>query len=140
MDKSPRRNAELETGGEANSRRMRGFWGRAASTYRPGIFIQKYLLEHHEGCVADIYRDISEEIEQINKERIQIGEKPFRRPNYGSFSRYFHWFLILKLVVRTGRQEPAIYPFLHQRIFYRLTDRGRAEIRAWEDPVRAAHP
>ncbi len=51
-----------------------------------------------------------------------------------------HWFLILGLIERTDRREPAIYDFLQERVFYRLTDKGKTEIRAWEDPVRAAHP
>jgi hypothetical protein len=91
-------------------------------------------------CAADIYRAMSEELERLNKERIEIGEKPFQRPNYSSFSRYFHWFLILKLIERTDKREPAIYDFLQERVFYRLTDEGKVEVSAWEDPVRAAHP
>ncbi len=89
---------------------------------------------------ADIYYALSREIERLNKERIEIGEKPFRRPNYSSFSRYFHWFLILKLIERTDRREPAIYDFLQKRVFYRLTDKGKAEVSAWEDPITAVHP
>jgi len=115
-------------------------WGRGASEYRPGLFTKQYFVEHGEACAADIYRAMSEEIEHINKERIEIGEKPFRRPNYSSFSRYFHWFLILGLIERTDRREQAIYDFLQKRVFYRLTEKGKAEVKAWEDPVRAAHP
>ena len=115
-------------------------WGRAASQYRPGIFIKKYLEAHGEGCCADIFRALSEEIKRMNEERIEIGEKPFRRPNYSSFSRYFHWFLILGLIERTDKREPAIYGFLQKRVFYILTVKGEAEVSAWEDPVRAAHP
>ena len=47
---------------------------------------------------------LSEEIERTNEERIEIGEKPFKRPNYSSFSRYMHWFLILGLIERTDRE------------------------------------
>lgn len=115
-------------------------WGRGASEYRPGLFTKQYFVEHGETCAADVYRALSEEIERLNKERIEIGEKPFRRPNYSSFSRYFHWFLILKLTERTDRREPAVYDFLEKRVFYRLTNKGKAEVKAWEDPVRAAHP
>lgn len=115
-------------------------WGRGASEYRPGLFTKQYFEKHGETCVADIYRAMSEELERLNKERIEIGEKPFRRPNYSSFSRYFHWFLILGLIERTDRREPAIYDFLQERVFYRLTDQGKVEVSAWEDPVRAAHP
>ena len=115
-------------------------WGRGASEYRPGIFVKKSLEQHRETCAADIYRAMSEEIERINKERIEIGEKPFRRPNYSSFSRYFHWFLILGLIERTGKLQASAYPFLEKRVFYRLTDKGKAEKEAWQDPIRAAHP
>ncbi len=115
-------------------------WGRGASEYRPGVFIKQYFAEHGEACAADIYRALSEEIERLNEERAYIGEKPFRRPNYGSFSRYFHWFLILGLMERTDRREPAIYDFLKKRVFYRLTPAGKSEEAAWLDPVRVAHP
>lgn len=115
-------------------------WGRGASEYRPGLFTKQYFQKHGEACAADIYYALSRSIERLNEERIEIGEKPFRRPNYSSFSRYFHWFLILGLIQRTDRREPAVYRFLQSRVFYRLTDRGKAEVKAWEDPVRAAHP
>jgi len=40
----------------------------------------------------------------------------------------------------TDKREPAIYDFLEERVFYRLTDKGKVEEEAWQDPVRAAHP
>ena len=101
---------------------------------------KQYLVKRGETCAADIYYALSREIERMNKERIETGEKPFRRPNYSSFAKYFHWFKLLGLIERTDRKEPAIYDFLEKRVFYRLTDKGQAEVRAWEDPVRAAHP
>lgn len=115
-------------------------WGRGASEYRPGLFTKQYFVEHGESCAADIYRALSEDIERLNQERIEIGEKPFRRPNYSSFSRYMHWFAILGLIERTDTREQAIYDFLQKRVFYRLTESGRAQVRAWEDPVRTRHP
>ena len=115
-------------------------WGRAGSLYRPGVFTKQYFVEHGEACAADIYYALSQEIERLNKERIEIGEPPFRRPNYSSFSRYFHWFLILGLIERTDKRERAIYDFLQRRVFYKLTDKGKTEVKAWEDPVRAVHP
>ena len=123
-----------------NPPQITGFWGRGASLYRPGLFTKKYFEKHEEACAADIYYALSEEIERLNKGRIEIGEKPFERPNYSSFSKYFHWFKLLGLVEPTDRQEPAIYDFLEQRVFYRLTDKGVVEEEAWRDPVRAAHP
>jgi len=47
---------------------------------------------------------------------------------------------MMGLVEPTGRHEAAIYNFLEERHFYRLTDKGKAEVRAWEDPVVVAHP
>ena len=115
-------------------------WGRGASEYRPGLFTKQYFEKHGEACAADIYYALSREIERLNKQRIEIGEKPFGRPNYSSFSRYLHWFLILGLIERTGRREPAIYDFLEKRVFYTLTDKGKTEVRAWEDPISVRHP
>ncbi len=73
-----------------NPPQITGFWGRGASLYRPGLFTKKYFVKHGEACAADIYYDLSREIERLNKERIEIGEKPFQRPNYSSFAKYFH--------------------------------------------------
>jgi len=115
-------------------------WGRGASDYRPGLFTKQYFEKHGEACAADVYYALSKELERLNKERIEIGEKPFRRPNYSSFSRYMHWFLILGLIDRSDRREPAIYDFLQKRVFFRLTDKGRTEVRAWEDPLAVTHP
>jgi hypothetical protein len=115
-------------------------WGRGASEYRPGLFTKQYFENHGEACAADIYYALSQEIERLNKERIEIGEKAFRRPNYSSFSRYFWWFALLGLIEPVARYETAIYPFLRQRHFYRLTESGRVEIRGWEDPISVRHP
>ena len=115
-------------------------WGRGGSAYRPGLFTKRYFVEHGEACCADIYYALSQEIERLNKERIEIGEKPLRRPNYSSFAKYFHWFKLLGLIEPVDRREPAIYDFLKQRQFYQLTGQGDSEEGAWQDPVRAAHP
>ena len=115
-------------------------WGRGASQYRPGLFTKQYLAEHGEAYCGEVFRGLTDEIERLNKERTEIGEKPLRKPNYSSFAKYFHWFKLLGLVERTDRTEPAAYPFLEDRVYYRLTGKGRAEEVAWADPVRAAHP
>jgi len=47
---------------------------------------------------------------------------------------------MLKLIERTDRREPAIYNFLEKRVFYRLTGKGRAELKAWKDPIAIRHP
>ena len=134
------KNSPSNDKGRGKSPNMSVSWGRGASEYRPGLFTKQYFEKHGEGCAADIYRALGEEIERLNSERLEIGERPFRRPNYSSFSRYMHWFLILGLIERTGRREPATYDFLENRVFYRLTNKGRAEIRAWEDPISVRHP
>ena len=123
-----------------NPPQISGFWGRGASAWRPGLLIKKHFEEHPESCCADAYYSLSKQLESLNKERVEIGEKAFRRPNYSSFSRYFHWFLILGLIERTSKVEASIYPFLEKRTFYRLTDKGKTEIKAWEDPIGVAHP
>ena len=89
--KNPRNNKRKTTNEKRfNSEELRYLpqitipWGRGASEYRPGLFTKQYFVEHGEACAADIYRAMSEEIERLNKERIDIGEKPFRRPNYSS--------------------------------------------------------
>jgi len=114
--------------------------GRAGSAYRPGIFAKRYFEEHGEACAADIHHALSEEVERLNKERIEAGGKSLRRPTYSSFAKYFSWFKLLGLVEPVDRREPAIYDFLEERVFYRLTDKGKVEEEAWQDPVRAAHP
>ena len=123
-----------------NPPQITGFWGRGASEYRPGLFTKRYFEEHGETCCADVYYGLSGEIERLNAARAEIGEAPFRRPNYSSFAKYFHWFKLLGLVEPIDRREPAIYDFLEERVFYRLTDKGKVEEEAWQDPVRAAHP
>jgi len=123
-----------------NPSQITGFWGRGASEYRPGIFTKRFFVEHDEACAADIYYALSEEIERLNAARAEIEEAPFRRPNYSSFSRYFHWFLILGLIERTDKKEPAIYVFLQERVFYRMTDKGKVEVQAWQDPISVRHP
>ena len=115
-------------------------WGRGASDYRPGLFTKKYFEKHGEACCADVYYALSEEIERLNVARAEIGEAPFRRPNYSSFSRYFWWFVLLGLIEPVDKYEAAIYPFLRQRHFYRLTDKGKAEEEAWQDPISVRHP
>ena len=115
-------------------------WGRGASEYRPGLFARRYLLEHGEACAADVFYALKKDLERINNERTGMGEKPIRGCTYNSFAKYWHWFKVLGLIEPTDRREPAIYDFLEERQFYRLTDKGGTEEKGWEDPVRAAHP
>jgi hypothetical protein len=123
-----------------NPPQITGFWGRGASAWRPGVLLKNHFQEHPESCCADAYYSLSQQLETINRERLEIGEEPLRRPNYSSFSRYFHWFLILGLIERTGKVEASIYPFLRERVFYRLTGKGAAEVTGWGDPISIRHP
>jgi hypothetical protein len=115
-------------------------WGRAASGHRPGLFIRQYLTEHGEGCAADIFYALRENLERINSERIELSEKPIRGCTYNSFAKYWHWFKLLGLIEPADRTEPSIYGFLEERVFYRLSAKGKVEVRAWEDPIGVAHP
>jgi len=115
-------------------------WGRGASEHRPGLFTKGYLMQHSESSCADIFRALRENLEGINTMRIEIGEKPIRGCTYNSFAKYFFWYILMGLVESTDRHEPAIYNFLKERHFYRLTDKGKTEIRAWEDPIAVSHP
>ena len=115
-------------------------WGRGASEYRPGLFTKRYLEEHGEACCADVFHALKEDLRRINRERVGIGDRPIRGGTYNSFAKYWFWLRLLGLIEPVDRQEPAIYNFLEQRQFYHLAAKGEAEEKAWEDPVRAAHP
>jgi len=115
-------------------------WGRAASEHRPGLFTKQYLTEHAQACAADIFYGLRRNLEAINKERIEIGEKPIRGCTYNSFAKYWHWFKFLGLVESVDKREASIYDFLKDRRFFRLTDKGKGEVDAFADPIRAAHP
>ena len=115
-------------------------WGRGASEHRPGLFSEQYLMEHREACAADVFYALRENVERINKLRIEIGEKPIRACTYNSFAKYWHWFKLLRLIEPVDRREAPIYDFLEERVFYRLTDKGKTEVRAWQDPIAVAHP
>ena len=123
-----------------NHPQITGFWGRGASEHRPGLFTKGYLMQHSESSCADIFRALRENLEGINRVRIETGEKPIRGCTYNSFAKYWHWFKILGLIEPVGRAERSIYDFLEEKQFYRLTDKGKTEEEAWQDPVRAAHP
>jgi len=115
-------------------------WGRGASEHRPGLFTKQYLMEHAEGCVADIFYALRENLGRINNERIELKERPIRGGTYNSYAKYFFWYIMMGFVEPTDRREPAIYDFLEERHFYRLTDKGKSEVRAWQDPIVVAHP
>ncbi len=115
-------------------------WGRSASPYRPGLFMKRYLVEHGEVSAADVFSALKEALTLINQERVEVGEKPIRGCTYNSFAKYWHWFKILGLIESTGKTEAAMYDFLEKKRFFRLTSKGRNEVKAWEDPIMATHP
>jgi len=115
-------------------------WGRAASEHRPGLFTEQYLMAHKEACAAEIFQALRENLERLNRLRIETGDKPIRGCTYNSYAKYFFWFVMMGLVEPTGRREPSVYGFLKDKRFYRLTDKGRTEVRAWEDPIAVVHP
>jgi len=97
-------------------------------------------MQHSEGSCADVFSALRENLERINRLRVESGEKPIRGCTYNSFAKYWHWFKLLGLIEPTGETKPAIYGFLKHRQFYRLTAKGESEEAAWLDPVRSAHP
>lgn len=97
-------------------------------------------MEHGEACAAEVFYALRENLDGINKERIEIGDKPIKGCTYNSFAKYWHWFKLLKLLEPADRRGVPIYDFLEEKVFYRLTDKGKAEVRAWEDPIAIAHP
>jgi len=115
-------------------------WGRGASEYRPGLFTKQYFVNHGEACCADVFHALKEDLRRINRERVEIGDRPIRGCTYNSYAKYWHWFKLLGLVEPTDKLELSIYGFLEKRKFYRLTDRGLSEVEAWRDPVRTLHP
>jgi len=78
----------------------------------------------------DVFYALREDLERINKERVEMGNRPIRGCSYNSYSKYWHWFKLLGLVEPTDRREPAIYDFLEEKHFYRSSDKGKTEVRA----------
>ena len=115
-------------------------WGRGASEYRPGLFTKQHFEKYDEACCADVFHALKEDLARINEERVTIGDRPIRGGTYNSFAKYWHYFKLLGLIEPLDRREPAIYDFIEERQFYRLTDKGKNEGRAWEDPIIVAHP
>ena len=115
-------------------------WGRGASEYRPGLFTKQYFEKHGDVCAADVFSALREELKRVNKERVEIGEKPIRGCTYNSFAKYWHWFKILGLIESTGKTGASIYDFLENKRFFRMTGKGKIEVRGWEDPISVRHP
>ena len=123
-----------------NPPQITGFWGRGASLHRPGLFTKKYFEKHGEACAADVFSALREELKRINEERIEIGDKPIRGCTYNSFAKYWHWFKLLGLIQSTGETGAAVYDFLEKKRFFRMTEKGKIEVKAWGDPLAVAHP
>jgi hypothetical protein len=97
-------------------------------------------MQHPETSCADVFHALRENLQRINQLRVETGERPIRGCTYNSFAKYWHWLKLLGLIEQVGRAERSIYDFLEEKQFYRLTDKGKTEVEAWQDPVRAAHP
>jgi len=124
----------------SNPSRIAVGWGRGGSQHRPGLFAKDYLIQHPESSCADVFHALRENLEIMNRERVEIGEKPIRGCTYNSFAKYWHWFKLAGLIEPVNRREPAIYHFLKEKQFYQLTAKGLSEEEAWGDPARTAHP
>jgi len=124
----------------SNPPRVAVGWGRGGSAYRPGLFTKQYFEKHSEACCADVFHALKEDLRRINRERVEIGDRPIRGGTYNSYAKYWFWFRLLGLIEPVDRREPAIYDFLEEKQFYQLTARGESEEAGWLDPVRAAHP
>ena len=138
-NKSRRSRTNQSTDANKNSRLSKGNsvpWGRAASEHRPGLFTKQYLVEHGEACAAEIFRALSDQLREKNRQRLEVGETPIRGCTYNSFAKYWHWFKKLNLIEPTGKEEPSIYDFLPKRRLFRLTPKGKLEELVWEDPIR----
>jgi len=127
-------------GGRREPPNMSVSWGRGASEYRPGLFTKSYFVEHGEACCADVFHALKEDLRRINRERVEIGDRPIRGGTYNSYAKYWFWFRLLGLIEPVNRREPAMYGFLEEKQFYQLTAAGSTEVQAWADPVRFRHP
>lgn len=121
--------------------------GRAASPIRPGLFIREQLLLKEELNPAEIHSRLHDLVREINK--LRQPSQSIRAPTWASFYRYFKHLEYFRLVERTGRTESVLIApekLLHisdrgvvpaRRVFYRLTEAGRAEPlhEAFENPV-----
>lgn len=132
---------------------------------RPGLFIKDYLETHGRASIPEMHRAFKLHISGLSAlSHQQRGKsKPFRKPTYHSFYQYFRSLLALGLVEFAGEEftdltgagegrkpgKPEALAFAEQldsrwfvtigarRRYWRLTAAGRAEIRAWEDPLGA---
>ncbi len=100
-------------------------WGRAASEFRPGLFAKQFLQDNGKASAADVFSALKEKLRAINKERVEIGDRPIKGGTYNSFAKYWAWFKVLGLIEPTDETAPAIYDFLERKRFFRLTEKGR---------------
>jgi len=123
---------------------------------RPGQFIKTYLENHGSASVAELHYFYKGEIEEENIRRKQLGEKAFHVPVYHSFYGYFRNLITLELVERVGERTAKdfrgpieefafvertdsrwkVIQGARERL-WQLTEKGKFEITAWNDPLRA---
>ena len=118
---------------------------------RTGLFIRQYLLDHTEESVAVMHRALKEQITMENQRRTR--SERLRGPTYSSFLKYIHNLARLGLVELSGHEEPAEFVATDKlvqirggsggkvvpsvRRFFRITAKGRSEVRAWQNPIKA---
>lgn len=131
------------------------------ATKRPGRFIKSHLERHGEASVAQMHRAYTGRIRGENYERRQLGRRDLlRKPTYHSFYNYFRVLRMLGLVELVGEmavdpEEMSAWQRLgfaerldgdwvvqegaRQRL-YQLTQKGRTEEEAWDNPWQALYP
>jgi hypothetical protein len=131
--------------------------GRAASPYRPGLFVKDYLQSHGEAYIAEMHRAYKGSLGGRD-----VGPKHQRRwPTYESFRKYFGVLVRHGLVefahdgsLPEGKAgdtmerndllsirldgEPRVVTSV--RRYFRLTPAGMADVRTWENPFQPAPP
>lgn len=106
-----------------------------------GYLIRDHLRDVGEDYIANCHRAYKQALkndEEAHKIKGQLTVL-YKRARYLSFARYFWWFVQLSLLEKV-RVEPARYSQLHDRTYYRLTDKGLDPNSLWTDPIAQLHP
>lgn len=114
----------------------RKFW-RTWFPIQTGLFIREYLLTHGEASPYDVYKELKTLLIEAG-----LPKRGMKWGSYQSVRNYFWWLEKLGLITPV-REEPASKPFLHKKIYYKLTRKGMElppESIEWSNPRRAAYP
>lgn len=116
---------------------------------RTGAFIKAHLEAYGPSSISDIHKALKDAIRMERRRRHRL-----RGPTYHSFYQYFRNLLKLGLVELVAEKpteliaNPEALAFLVRedeewrlregaaKRLYGLTDKGRLEIIAWDDPLR----